>query len=152
MSTLSKRITIRFAAEDDHWLAEQADDEGVDKATMLRMLVSRLRQGRPPLVRMMLETVTKPKPPFYRVPAISYVQDAHGNLAAQDHPEAPEPLAPEEVDELLAGRMAEMGIDPNAPEPIPHPPQQVPPSNGTAAVSLRRIPRQVYNPGRSGTG
>ena len=39
--------------DDLAWLNEQAEDEGVELATLVRMIVARLRKGRAPLVSMM---------------------------------------------------------------------------------------------------
>jgi predicted DNA binding CopG/RHH family protein len=46
----TKRIAVRFTEDDLAWLNEQAEDEGVEPATLVRMIVARLRKGRAPLV------------------------------------------------------------------------------------------------------
>lgn len=127
--TLSRRMQVRFAEEDMTWIAEQAADEGVDDATFVRMLVNRLRRGRPPLMRMMLE-----------------VQPAKRAVAVPTLPAAADLPPDVDAEAVLAERLAESGLEPNAP-PIEHEPE---PEAQVVAMSMRRVPRQSYNPGRGG--
>jgi hypothetical protein len=57
----TKRIVVRFTENDLAWLNEQAEDEGVEPATLVRMIVARLRKGRAPLVSMMSAAPTAPR-------------------------------------------------------------------------------------------
>ena len=57
----TKRIVVRFTEDDLAWLNEQAEDEGVEPATLVRMIVARLRKGRAPLVSMMSAAPTAPR-------------------------------------------------------------------------------------------
>lgn len=122
------RSNVRFSAEDTAWLAEHAEDEGVEPATLVRMIISRLRKGRPPLVSMM---VAAPRSQQRTV----VVDDAF----------RPDPLIdPTLVDgtaeDILASRLAE--LDGGNVEQLHQP------EGESAAIPLRRVAREQYNPGR----
>lgn len=160
MTALSKRLTTRFHVEDDKWLAEQAAEEGVDKATMLRLIVNRMRRGIPPLVvRAMLEgeahvpsRSVAPRAPAPRTPS-TYSRMTQQPDPDPDGPDAGTELPADQVDALLDQRLAE--IEP-AGEPEGYPGSNGQgyhePASGAPAVSLRTVPRATYNPGRSGRG
>lgn len=121
------RMSLRFAADDLAWITEQAADEGVDNATMVRMIVNRLRRGRVPLISMM---------------------EAHPQSAPLIH----QPLVNDEPvyenwpagvgEDVLAARLAELG-DTSGGEVVNFQPQPE-----AAAMPIRRVERERYNPGR----
>ena len=134
----TQRLTIRFTDEDLQWLDQQAADEGVEPATLVRMIVHRLRNGRPPLVGQMLDgprttpvriqrTVASHMPPLL--------------VGGEEEYGEGEIFAPELANDILESRLAEAGMAETAA------PAESPVGNG-AAVSLRRVPREKYNPGR----
>lgn len=46
MSTLSKRLVVRLPEDMDAWIGEQAALEGLDNATWVRSVLTRMRNGR----------------------------------------------------------------------------------------------------------
>lgn len=138
--TTTTRITVRLDDEDKVWIAEQARDEGVDDATMVRMIVNRLRRNRPPLMRMALssakltfaewsERVNERE--MAEHPAMAALNDGLSGNGA-------------DADTVLAQRLAEMGD-----QQTTQMPEGVPVNGGeTAAISLRPVAREKYNPGR----
>lgn len=140
------RKSIRFSPEDQAWLAEHAEDEGVEPATLVRMIINRLRRGRPPLMSMALA-------PQMRAPASLADRDLRPGRA-EYHPTAdfrPDPVidgdgAGDVVEDVLQSRLEELDGS-NI--------QQLYADDGTgdeltrAAIPLRRVGRQNYNPGRN---
>lgn len=122
------RMSLRFAADDLAWITEQAADEGVDNATMVRMIVNRLRRGRAPLISMM-EPVRQ-----MAAPIASYEPPDYNELAGDEVAGAAE--------DVLAARLAELG-DASGGQVVNFQPQAE-----AAAMPIRRVERERYNPGR----
>jgi hypothetical protein len=123
------RMAVRFTDDDLAWLAEQAEDEGVEPATLVRMIVSRLRKGRAPLIRMMEQSTPvralQPRAVFAAPqPAMQY--------------EVP---ADDVADDILQQRLAEV----ESGEVV----QLHQPVEEAIATPLLRVPRQQWNPGRN---
>lgn len=130
-----KTIKLKLSAEQATWLEIAAADEGMDSATFARVLIDRLSKGRAPLISQMTT-----------------------NAVAQDYvPQYPHVEVPREiVPEFAAGEIApaftglggaseaevRMAL---AADPIREPEYNYE-ANGAPAVSLRSIPREVYNP------
>lgn len=127
------RFSFRISGDDLAWLAEQAEDEGVDPATMVRMIVSRLRKGRPPLVSMMVAA------PAQRV----MVRGLQGTYEAQAIVSEAPRLDDGVVDDVLQQRLAEL----DGADVVPLHAEAEGETQGVA-MPLRRVPRQQYNPGR----
>ena len=124
MSDLAKRIVIRLTDRQEAWIAEQAADEGMDNATFVRVLIDRLSKGRAPLIGMM-----QPQPvTFEAVPERPWIRPA----------EAAEIIS--ETSDLLEQRMAE------AEARLPQERSEQPAQESTAAIPLRRVGREKYNP------
>lgn len=126
-----KRVNLRMNAEDVAWLVEQAEDEGVEYTTLIRMIVNRLRRGRPPLVSMM--TGGAPR----RIPA-SPQYDPSYFAVAEGTP--PNPIDPALAEDVLQSRLQELETMPVAPSPADE--------AEVVAIPLRRVGREQYNPGR----
>ena len=136
----AKRMAVRFTDDDLAWLTEQAEDEGVEAATLVRMIVARLRKGRSPLVSMMGQPA-RPALDVMREMRAAYVPGVY-------QPPVPElggvmGTDPEMVEDILRQRLSEMGAD--AGEVVPMDDGH---NDESVAIPLRRIPRQQYNPGR----
>lgn len=142
MTDLTKRIVVRLGDEDLAWIAEQATDEGVDHATFLRMLVNRLRRGRPPLMRMALSN--DPIQRSTRSMPIGYPIDSRPVAMA---PEPELPMLDGDANDILASRLAE--ADQLAPPPESQPFDESLNGHEAAAISLHRVDRARYNPGRT---
>ena|ERR1700722_3119091 len=134
---LTKRIMVRVTDEQLAWIGEMATDEGMDNATFVRVVIDRLSKGRAPLIGMMQGQSQAP---------------AGMNVVAEWAPLRSETYRVTAVDELgkdiqtndiLAQRAAE--AEANLPPPqdreSEHPEE-------SAAIPLRRIGRERYNPGR----
>lgn len=123
------RKGFRLSPEDEAWLAEHAEDEGVDASILVSMIISRLRKGRPPLVSMMVEAIAT------RAPVRSQ-QKAPEVVSMAEYADA---IDGDIVEDVLASRLAEAETS------------QVVQLHGeeeTAAIPLRRVGREQYNPGR----
>jgi hypothetical protein len=136
----TKRMTIRLAPEDEQWLATEAADEGLDPAAMVRVILARLRQGRPALYREALALARAPV-----VAAAQRVLARHPLNPMMPAPmprvdvsgEVVEPVQP--VDEALDAMEAQSEAEEYG-EP--------PPLSGVAAAfPLKLVARQKYNPG-----
>jgi hypothetical protein len=46
MASLTKRVVVRISDELELWIAEQAEAEGLDSATWVRSILTRMRNGR----------------------------------------------------------------------------------------------------------
>lgn len=90
------RMTLRFLPDDLAWISAQADDEGVDNATMVRMIINRLRRGRAPLISMMEQS--RPTPAY--VAAVERATAANPLFDESSYEQA--------ADDLLASRLAEV--------------------------------------------
>lgn len=129
----AKRMAVRFTDDDLAWIAEHADDEGVEPATLVRMIINRLRRGRAPLMSMISTAMqTAPRP-------VQYGGASAG--PAVFVPVSAQPIgdASAVADEVLEQRLAEL----DGGEVV-----QLHSEEEIAAVPLRRIGRQQYNPGR----
>lgn len=128
----TKRLAIRVANEDHLWLIEQAEDEGVEPATLVRMMISRLRKGRMPLIAMM-EAGHRMAYPAVRLPTA-------------DNPR--QTAIDEEADGIVQARLNEM----DGAEVVPFPETDDIGDMGNegeaVAIPLRRVERNRYNPGR----
>lgn len=136
--SLSKRVMVRLSDADEAWVAEQAEDEGVDNATFLRMLVTRLRRGRPPLMRLAIDGAAA----VPHSPASDELYYAQASAA---------PTADaQQITDLLEQRAREAAAN-DGPDGVRHndEPHDGGAMNGAepVAVPLRRVPRQQYNPG-----
>ena len=134
----NKRLLVRLSPDDHAWLLTQAEDEGVDPQTMVVLVIHRLRLGRHPVP----VTTKMPANPVYLVPegfdmSPGAINKVNGSEIIKEY-QQPSPVDPTEVEDILASRMQELGQQPAAP------------SSEIPAVSLHRIPRRSYNPGRSG--
>jgi len=49
MSNLSKRLVVRISEELEQWIGAQAELEGLDSATWVRSILTRMRNGRLPM-------------------------------------------------------------------------------------------------------
>ena len=128
----TKRMAVRFTDEDLAFLAENAEDEGVEVATLVRMIVARLRKGRAPLISMM---EAQPQPQRIVVRGLQVPYEPKSFVS-----EPPMPAGA--ADDVLASRMAEL----DSADVIPlHQPAE----EEAAAIPLVRVPRQQYNPGRN---
>lgn len=124
---LTKRMMIRFAPEDIAWIEEQAADEGVDNATLVRMLINRLRRGRPPLMRALLAKENRPS--------------AEDREFIEGMAERVEINVEAGAEAVLQHRLEEIaGGDVEG--------AQAAQNEGNGAISLRHQPRANYNPGR----
>lgn len=122
---------VRVTDEQLAWIGEMAADEGMDNATFVRVVLDRLSKGRAPLIGMM-----QPQP--------------RSSLALHYH--EPTELARRDIavtgdsigsDDILAQRAAEAEASlPTAQDDQSEPPQE------SAAIPLRRVQRERYNPGR----
>lgn len=45
MSTLSKRVVVRISDELEQWIGAQAENEGLDSATWVRSMLTRMKNG-----------------------------------------------------------------------------------------------------------
>lgn len=136
--TRARRMAVRFSDEDLAWLAEHAEDEGVEPATLVRMIVSRLRKGRAPLMSM----ITAPKREYPQM-AVGQETFRRINQSAERLSAAPDEEAyePEGVaEDVLAARLAELeGADV----------VQLHGGEEAVATPIRRVARQSFNPGRN---
>lgn len=123
-----QRVNLRMSPEDVAWLVEQAEDEGVEYTTLIRMIVNRLRRGRPPLVSMM--TGTAPRLPT--LPA----NGTQGYVSIQQQ----EAIDPALAEDVLQSRLSELETMPEE--------QLAPEETEVVAIPLRRVGREQYNPGR----
>lgn len=124
-----KRLNLRMSAEDVAWLIEQAEDEGVDYTTLIRMIINRLRRGRPPLVSMM-----GPTQPVRR--ETQAIRDVNVVIPGpEDSAEIAEDVLQARLNELEGGEVVQLHAD-------------SPSETEAAAIPLRRVAREQYNPGR----
>jgi hypothetical protein len=131
-----KRISsIRFSDDDIAWLTERAEDEGVDVASFVRMLVTRVRKGRPAIA-----TEFERSAPAVHTPLRVKLPDPEWSRLTAEQPVSPEDAAQAEY--LLAERAAQAELSTaGAPEP------EFQEAIG-AAIPLRVVTREKYNPGR----
>jgi hypothetical protein len=133
--TRAGRMSVRFTDDDRAWLAEHAEDEGVEPATLVRLIINRLRRGRPLLMSLVAMPVAAAPQPAYRRPARVVAAVA----PASEEPGEAEPLDGAVVEDVLNSRLAEL----EGGDVVPlHTEQEA------AAIPLRRMPRENYNPGR----
>jgi len=126
-----KRMMIRFTEEDEAWISEQATDEGVDNATFVRMLVHRLRLGRPALLRTaltphMVVPKTVAQEPDLRPGVVTFIPH-RDDVLTEDEKTA--------LAALDSGEIAPAGDD--APDSLVGPP--APQQGNGAAMSLRKV-------------
>lgn len=134
----AKRMAVRFTDDDLAWIAEHADDEGVEPATLVRMIINRLRRGRAPLMSMIPTAAhAAPQPEQYRVAV------APGVMIPNSAPPSGDVGAV--ADEVLGQRLAE--LDGSNVQQL-YADDAVGDELQTAAIPLRRVSRQQYNPGR----
>ena len=126
----NKRLLVRLSPDDHAWLLTQAEDEGVDPQTMVALVIHRLRLGRQPVP----VQIRRGSGLVQVIPALTIPEERQ----ISEEYQRPELLETTEVEDILASRMQELGQQPAAP------------SSEVPAVSLHRIPRRSYNPGRSG--
>lgn len=146
---LTKRLSVRFTSEDEAWIAEQAADEGVDNATFVRMLVNRLRRGRPALMRDALAAHDPLRPTALNNAPTPYmntdfVLDSAEIPSDDGALHAAQRIEDGTAEQILARRLAENPQMPDMGGAVP---------NGNAAAQpIVRIERSKWNPGRSGYG
>jgi hypothetical protein len=128
---LTKRIMVRVTDEQLAWIGEMAADEGMDNATFVRVVLDRLSKGRAPLIGMM-----QPHTPVIA----STVYHEPTELARRGMTVTGDPIGP---DDILAQRAAEA----EANLPTPQDAESGQPEE-SAAIPLRRVARERYNPGR----
>jgi hypothetical protein len=129
---LTKRIMVRVTDEQLAWIGEMAADEGMDNATFVRVVLDRLSKGRAPLIGMMQQATQALSLPVgfdHRAGATNYTGSLDGAVP-QTH-------------DILAQRAAEA----EANLPPPSDPESDHPEE-SAAIPLRRVGRERYNPGR----
>jgi hypothetical protein len=123
---LTKRIMVRVTDEQLAWIGAMATDEGMDNATFVRVVIDRLSKGRAPLIGMMSGQ------------GVAFTPSAQ----YQPHFEGSAP-AGAETNDILAQRAAE------AEAAIPQGSEDTEPAQQEhAAIPLRRVQRERYNPGR----
>lgn len=145
---LSKRIVVRVTDAQDDWLTQAAADEGLDKATFLRAMVDRLSKGRAPLISMMQ---SRPMPRAAVLPggfdprpgAINYADDVEQSANAVD---AAADLAQRAAEDAIANAPRVKSFEELNP---PRAFDATEPDPGVVSMPLRRVGRQVYNPGRN---
>jgi hypothetical protein len=126
---LTKRIMVRVTDEQLVWIGQMAADEGMDNATFVRVVIDRLSKGRAPLIGMMqgpVRALVVPVGTDCRAGHLSYVESLDDGM-------------PQTVD-ILAQRVAE--AEASLPQGSDNPPEE------SAAIPLRRVARERYNPGR----
>jgi hypothetical protein len=130
---LTKRIMVRVTDEQLAWIGEMATDEGMDNATFVRVVIDRLSKGRAPLIVMMQTQSFAPAglnavPEWPRLsPQLQRMQEENDGVAT----------------DILSQRAAEAEAAlPEHSEDAESAPQE------NAAIPLRRVPRERYNPGR----
>lgn len=128
--TRAKRMSVRFTDDDLTWIAEHAEDEGVEPATLVRMIINRLRRGRPPLMSMIVEREYPPTTVTKEV--FRGVNQGTPPVATAEGGDA---------EDVLAARLAE--LDGGNEEQLKEPAEE------SAAIPMRRVARQQYNPGRN---
>jgi hypothetical protein len=130
---LTKRIMVRVTDEQLAWIGEMAADEGMDNATFVRVVLDRLSKGRAPLIGMMQPTTQ----------ALSLPVGFDHRPGAANYTESLDDGAVPQTLDILAQRAAE--AEANLPPPqdaeSDHPEE-------SAAIPLRRVARERYNPGR----
>jgi len=131
---------VRVTDEQLAWIGEMAADEGMDNATFVRVVLDRLSKGRAPLIGMMQPTTQ----------ALSLPVGFDHSPGATNYGEAFDGAVPRMVEfnggvthDILAQRAAEA----EANLPAPQGDQSEPPQE-SAAIPLRRVARERYNPGR----
>jgi hypothetical protein len=125
-----KRVNLRLSADDLTWLTANAEDEGVDYTTLIRMIINRLRRGRPPLVSMMAPRIIVP----------ADIMAEQQELTARQVTYVPDGSTAEDV---LQARLTELeGGD------VVQLHAESPSETEAVATPLRRLARQQYNPGR----
>lgn len=122
MSDLTKRIVVRLSEAQLAFVEQAAADEGMDNATLVRVILDRLSKGRPPLIGMM--------------------QAVKVELPSSEKPQALASFLP--ADDILAQRAAEAEQQIEVEEPQGEVAAEAP-----GAIPLRVVARTVYNPGRS---
>lgn len=127
------RKGFRLSPEDEAWLAEHAEDEGVDASTLVSMIISRLRKGRPPLVSMMVEKIA--------AGTIVAARDVNYPIEQRtvEHAQGGEVIDSDIVEDVLASRLAEA----DGSQVV-----QLHSDEEAVAIPLRRVGREQYNPGR----
>jgi hypothetical protein len=130
---LTKRIMVRVTDEQLAWIGKMAADEGMDNATFVRVVIDRLSKGRAPLIGMMQQAIQAPAgmDVVAEWPAIS--------------PQLQRMQA--ENDGVVGGVLAQRFAEAEANLPSPQDDQSEP-SQESAAIPLRRVQRERYNPGR----
>lgn len=123
---LTKRIMVRVTDEQLAWIGHMAADEGMDNATFVRVVIDRLSKNRPPLIGMM----AVPETPFQMFPP--KVTHYHSAQIVE--------MPQGETSDILAQRVAE--AEASLPQTLDNPPEE------SAAIPLRRVARERYNPGR----
>jgi hypothetical protein len=123
------RISVPISADDDAWLAGQADEIGCDKATVVRMMIRRAVKG----VRRVLVAKVEPQAPLgppMPVTGLEYV----------DVPE--EPAAdPSTVEAILAARVRE-AEEKGLVAPVPQAEAAPSAAENGVSYSLRPAPRR----------
>lgn len=133
--SLTKRMVIRLPDDLDAWIGEQAAREGLDNATWARAVLTRLKNGLPPIAT-----------PFQR------------GVTVTDAPRPQNGIEPNEtgndLDALLESRLQEAAQASMPSAFITPPPAANDLSHELVGVAhpLRRIERVKYNPGRGGYG
>jgi hypothetical protein len=148
------RITIRLTEDDSAWIKAQSEALGLDnEAAVVRMLVRQARLGNVSL-SVVMSGLSQCVPPGFTSP-ITQIPEGRLRLFNQNREFAPSvgdaydleavPVAPDVVEDLLASRLQEMGVDPAAGNGVPlspavgqgYAPQSDP---NTPAMSLRPAP------------
>lgn len=129
MEDLTKRLVVRVSEEQNRFLDEAARDEGMEKATLVRVIIDRLAKGRAPLIAMMERQHPIPVP-VYEITA-STVDENGVDIASITRP-ADEPPN-KSFDELNPPRTFDAAAG----------------EDKVAAFPLRQTRRAtLYNPGR----
>jgi hypothetical protein len=136
MAALTKRMVIRLPDDLDTWIGEQSAREGLDNATWARAVLTRLKNGLPPIAGSQPQRVVTARDEPYPQTGIDPYQ----------------PI--DDLDALLESRV-EQAVQASGPSPFVTSPQAADDLShelvGTAHP-LRRLERVKYNPGRGGYG
>lgn len=127
MAALTKRIMIRLADDLDAWISEQSAREGLDNATWARAVLTRLKNGLPPIA------------------GVASPMQFESPVAEQSS---------NDLDSILGSRVEEAAQVTATASFVTSPPAANDLSHELvgAAHPLRRLERVKYNPGRGGYG
>lgn len=139
----ARRMAVRFTDDDLAWIAEHADDEGVEPATLVRMIINRLRRGRAPLMSMIgtaqhvvaSAAGTMPSSSPARRATFDVLEPQTSEIVQHDN--LAEQVLADRLADLEGSNVQQLYADDAVGDELQ-----------TAAIPLKRVSRQQYNPGR----